>query len=141
MKIFTFFLTIFFFQLLPLTTASAAECKCPPMATTEVTFKNSDLVMIGTVSEVIINSAFKPGFSEITFDIRKLLKADNELQTSKVVVYVPNNECKPDFQQGFDYIVYAKGDILLYQTDSCVRNRFFDNAYEEIDKLKKITEK
>jgi hypothetical protein len=108
------------------------------MENTETTFRNSDLVMIGTVNDIVINSTFKSGYSEITFDIRKLLKADNELQSSQVVVYVPNNECKPDFQHGFDYIVYAKGNILFYQTDICARNKFFDNAYDEIEKLKKF---
>jgi hypothetical protein len=138
MKFSFFFLTILLSQFLPFQTLSAAECNCPPMENTETTFKNSDLVMIGTVSEIITKSNFKSGYSEITFDIRKLLKADNELQSSQVVVYVPDNECKSDFQLGFDYIVYAKGNILFYQTDVCTRNKFFDNAYDEIEKLKKF---
>ncbi len=112
-------------------------CNCPPKSDTATTFKQSDLVLIGTVSEITQNSNYKDGYSEVMFNIRKLMKGVDEISDA-VVIYVPNDKCKFEFQNGYDYIVYAKGDIFFYSTDICTRNQFFDNAYEEIEALKKI---
>ena len=127
----------FCFLLFLVTTAHADPCNCPPMDDTDAAYNSSDLVMIGTVSD-LKSSIFKPGYMEITFDIRKLLKANSNIPTDTVVVYVPNDQCKYDFQFASDYIVYAKGDLFFYYTNVCSRNKLFDFSFDEIERLSKF---
>jgi len=139
-KFFTSALPLGFFLfglLFFVSTSHADPCNCPPMDDTDVAYSTSDLVMIGTVSD-LKSSIFKPDHMEITFDIRKLIKSNSVIPTDTVVVYIPNNECKYDFQFGNDYIVYAKGDLFFFYTDVCSRNKLFDFAFDEVERLSKF---
>ena len=127
------------FSLFVINTSYADTCNCPPMEDTDDAFYNSDLVIIGTVSD-LKSSVFQPGYMEIIFDIRKLVKSNSIIPTSNVVIYVPNNECKYNFKFGDDYIVYAKGDLFFYRTDVCARNLLFDISFDEIERLSKFDE-
>ena len=136
-KILTSACQFFCFLLLFASIARADVCNCPPMDETEDAYKSSDLVIVGTVSD-LKSSNFKPGYMEMIFDIRKLIKANSVIPTHTVVVYVPNDQCKYDFQFGNDYIVYAKGDLFFYRTDVCARNMLFDTSFDELEKLSKL---
>ena len=119
-------------------TSYADLCNCPPMDGTTEAYQSSDLVMVGTVED-LKSSIFKPGYMEIIFDIRKLVKSNSVIPTHTVVVYVPNDQCKYDFQFNNDYIVYAKGDLFFYRTDVCARNLLFDVSFDEIERLRELT--
>ena len=127
----------FWLLLFSANTLHADTCECPPMEDTETAFNNSDLVLIGRVSD-LQSSTFKPGYMEIAFTVLKMVKSQPGTPAREVVIYVPNNECKFDFQYGVDYIVYATGDPFFYRTDVCARNMLFDSSFEELGRLHKL---
>ena len=120
--------------------STANACECPPMEETDEAFNNSDLVLVGKVTDVQ-GSVIDNKHLEITFRIRKLLKANSAITTHEVVVYVPKGKCKYDFKYNTDYIVYAKGDLFFYRTDICARNKLFDVSFDELERLKKLDTK
>ena len=118
----------------------AQNCSCPKKPELEESYADSSVVFLGQV-ENQEDSVVRPEYIEVRLAVQRKFKWLNELSGSQsIVVYTPPEQakCGYPFQNGFDYLVFAKGNPAFLRVDSCSRTNVVENSQLDREKLQRL---
>ncbi len=121
-------------------TCAAQNCSCPKKPELEEAYADSAVVFLGQV-ENQEDSVLRPEFIEVRLAVQRKFKWMSELASSQsIVVYTPSEQgrCGYTFQNGFDYLVFAKGNPAYLRVDSCSRTNVIENSQLDREKLQRL---
>jgi hypothetical protein len=117
--------------------ASAETCTCPKKPELEESQLQSSAVFVGRV-ETQEDSVLRPQFTQVRVVVLRKFKWLEEFATNQsVLVYTPKDEasCGFKFQNGFDYLIFAKGNPAFLRIDTCSRTQVMENAQLDLQRL------
>jgi len=105
----------------------AFACSCAGPRPASEAYQNSDAVFVGKVADI------KPEgrFSMVQFDVGMAWKGVSE-GTVSLGTADSGAMCGYDFEQGRDYLVYARGGPESLETGLCGRTQPFEVAFQDL---------
>jgi hypothetical protein len=126
--------------LAPIST-SAETCDCPKKPELEESQTQSSAVFVGRV-EGQEDSVLRPQFTQVRMVVLRKFKWVEEFASNQsILVYTHKDEasCGYKFQNGFDYLVFAKGNPAFLRIDACSRTQVMENAQIDLQRLMRTT--
>ena len=121
----------------------AQNCACPKVPEVEEAFAQSSAVFVGKI-ENQEESALRQNMLQVQVFVKNKFKWLDELAGKQLtVIYTApeNDPCGFKFQNGFDYLIFAKGNPAFLKVDVCSRTQVLENAQVDQQKLQRILNK
>lgn len=117
---------------LPYFTPQAFACSCAEPFSVQEELESSALVILGTVREIKQSSS--AGNKEVLVEVSRIFKG--ETQSQQIIVTAGDSAaCGFEFQQGLDYLIYARDVGTGYTTGLCDRTTLGSSAADDLSIL------
>jgi len=127
-------------SLLSLPAVLMADCKCGKAKSTDESYKESDLVILGQVISVDTASILHQGYKIVKFMMTVPYKGSELLPaTEYVTVYTQEGACGVEFIKQNDYLIFAKGPPAFLTTSTCNLTEIQETSGEKQVRVEKLS--